>query len=220
MSAITRLCERAILLDGGQVIRDGPAHDVAAYYLSSGSGTSAVREWDDSSIAPGGEIVRLRGVRVRDDVGNITMVVAIQRPVVVEMEYDVLKSGYKLLPNFHFCTEDGTVAFSSLDIDPAWTDRDRPAGRYTTTVTVPGNLLNDGSITVHAGMVTREPSIFQFFEKDVVAFQVVDDSEGESPARGPHGGRIIGAVRPLLQWSNHYQMSFDDTAERTSVRKG
>jgi len=219
MPAITRLCERAILLDGGQVDRDGPAKEIAAYYLSSGLGTSAVREWEDSSMAPGGEIVRLRAVRVRDETGKITLVVDIQRPVVVEMEYDVLKSGYKLLPNFHFCTEEGTVAFTSLDIDPAWRDRARPAGRYTTTVTVPGNLLNEGTIVVHSGMETREPSIFQFFEPDVVAFQVVDDPKSENTARGPHGGRITGAVRPLLQWSNHYQAPFGDTAEQTSFRK-
>jgi lipopolysaccharide transport system ATP-binding protein len=219
MLAITRLCQRVVLLDGGQVVRDGPAHDVAAYYLSSESGSSAVREWKESSTAPGGEIVRLRAVRVRDEVGNITLVVGIQKPVVIEMEYDVLKPGYKLLPNFHFCTLEGTVAFISHDIDPTWRDRVRPAGRYITAVTVPGNLLNEGSITVHSGMETREPSIFQFYETDVVTFQVVDDPETENTARYPFGGRIIGAVRPLLQWSNRYQESLDDTAEKRVSEK-
>src|SRR5207249_5524423 len=35
MSAITRLCPRAILLDDGRVLRDGPSHDVVSAYLTS-----------------------------------------------------------------------------------------------------------------------------------------------------------------------------------------
>src|SRR3989449_5542367 len=34
MSAITRLCPRAILLDGGRVIQDGPSHWVVSTYLN------------------------------------------------------------------------------------------------------------------------------------------------------------------------------------------
>jgi lipopolysaccharide transport system ATP-binding protein len=45
MPAITRLCERAILLDGGLVVKDGPAPEVVSGYLSSGLGTTAAREW-------------------------------------------------------------------------------------------------------------------------------------------------------------------------------
>ncbi|MCS6926686.1 MAG: ABC transporter ATP-binding protein, partial [Candidatus Binatia bacterium] len=36
MSAVTRLCERAVLLHQGQVIQDGPAHQVVSTYLNSG----------------------------------------------------------------------------------------------------------------------------------------------------------------------------------------
>jgi len=64
MPAVTRLCERIILLDEGRVVADGPAHKVASLYLQSGLGTMAVREWKDRTKAPGNEIVRLCAVRV------------------------------------------------------------------------------------------------------------------------------------------------------------
>jgi lipopolysaccharide transport system ATP-binding protein len=205
MQAITRLCDRAILFEGGRLAHDGPAHDVAAHYLSSGSGTSAIREWRDSSKAPGGEIVRLAAVRVRDEMGRVSSVVDVRRPVGIEMEYDVLRPGYNLLPNFHFCTDEGVEAFTSFDVDPQWRMRRRPVGRYVSTVTVPGNLFNEGIISIHAGMETVAPAIFQFYEEDVVGFQVVDEMETLDSSRGDYGQRIPGAVRPLLRWSTQSQ---------------
>ena len=70
MPAISRLCQRAILMGNGRVIQDGPAHEVISTYLTSGLGTSAVREWPDLGQAPGGDIVRLRAVRVLDEDGE------------------------------------------------------------------------------------------------------------------------------------------------------
>src|SRR6185369_5415883 len=62
MSAVTRLCPRTILLDGGRVLRDGSSHEVVGAYLSSDLGTTAAREWPDLTRAPGNDIVRLRAV--------------------------------------------------------------------------------------------------------------------------------------------------------------
>jgi len=55
MPAITRLCQRAILMGNGRVVQDGPVHDVVSTYLNSGLGISAVREWPDLEQAPGGD---------------------------------------------------------------------------------------------------------------------------------------------------------------------
>ena len=47
MPAITRLCERAILLDEGRLLQDGVSHQVVKAYLNAGLGTTAMREWPD-----------------------------------------------------------------------------------------------------------------------------------------------------------------------------
>jgi lipopolysaccharide transport system ATP-binding protein len=47
---------------------------------------------------------------------------------------------------------------------------------------------------------TVDPKIKQFYEKQVVAFTVVDSGEGDS-ARVDFAGRLRGVVRPLLNWS-------------------
>lgn len=47
---------------------------------------------------------------------------------------------------------------------------------------------------------TLDPLVMQFFERQVVAFSVVDTCEGDS-ARGDFAGKLRGVVRPLLEWN-------------------
>ena len=204
MPAITRLCERAILLDEGRVVSDGPSHQVVSTYLNSGQGTMTRREWPDQTKAPDRNVARLRAVRVVADGDLSTNSVDIRRPVKIEMEYEVFKSGYVLMPYFHFNNEEGIRAFSTHDVDPDWQGRPRPAGRYVSAVWIPGNFLAEGMMFVEVGLRIISPNIREFHESDAVAFQVVDTSDGDS-ARGPFTGTMVGVVRPLLRWTTEFR---------------
>ena len=70
-------------------------------------------------------------------------------------------------------------------------------------VWIPGNLLSEGTLFVTVGGRTMDPTIVQFQERDVVAFHVVDSSDGDA-ARGDWPGDWQGVVRPLLQWSTQF----------------
>jgi homopolymeric O-antigen transport system ATP-binding protein len=207
MPAITRLCQRAILLDRGSVLADGPSHKVVSQYLNSGLGIGPVREWQDS-VAPGGEVVRLCAARVRGSDGEIADVTDIRQSIRIEMEYEILKPGYVLLPNFEFRDELGALIFCSLDIDPIWQRRSRPAGRYVSTVKIPGNLLSEGTIVVGVGCETVDPCVHQFYETEVVAFHVIDNLHPDS-ARGYFQGNITGSVRPRLAWHTQLLSSLE-----------
>jgi homopolymeric O-antigen transport system ATP-binding protein len=201
MSAVTRLCPRTILLDGGRVLRDGSSHEVVGAYLSSDLGTTAAREWPDLTRAPGNDIVRLRAVRVRAEDGGVTNAVDIRRPVGVEMEFEVLKGGHVLVPNYHFTNEQGVLAFIVHDHDAMRRRGPRPAGRYVSTAWIPGNFLAEGTLIVGAAISTYDPAAVHFFERDAVAFQVIDSLDGDS-ARGDYAGPLPGVVRPLLHWTS------------------
>jgi lipopolysaccharide transport system ATP-binding protein len=200
MPAISRLCERAILMDQGRVVQDGPAHEVISTYLNSGLGTSAVKEWLDLQRAPGGDIARLRAVRVTDEDGEAADSIDIRKPLQIEMEYEVLKSGYILLPNFYLYNEDGVCVFGAQDLDPMWRGRQRPVGRYVSIARIPGNLLAEGMLFVDANMNTLEPFIFQYQSRSSVAFLITDSLTGDS-ARGDWTGHMTGVVRPMLNWT-------------------
>jgi lipopolysaccharide transport system ATP-binding protein len=205
MPAVTRLCDRVILLDHGKVIEDGPSQQVVSSYLNSGFGTTGKKEWSEHEDAPGSHIARLKSVAVVAEDGSITDVLDIRQPFTLRMEYEVLKPGYWLLPNFNIYNEQGLWVFTTMDQDPSWRRRPRPAGRYVSTAHVPGNLLAEGTLFVEPAMMTPEPFIRHFRERDVIAFHVVDSLEGDS-ARGDFRGDMGGVVRPLLDWTTDYSL--------------
>jgi lipopolysaccharide transport system ATP-binding protein len=201
MAAITRLCERVILLDQGHVMADGVPAQVVGEYLRSGMGSTAMREWPELQTAPGNDIVRLRAVRMRDRQGAVADTMDIRESICMEVEYDVLVPGQVIVPHADFVNEEGTTAFVTIDLDPAWHRRPRPVGTFISTVRIPANFLAEGSLVAGIALSTMDPFIVHVHVPDAVAFHVTDALDGDS-ARGDYGGQMPGVVRPLLAWSD------------------
>jgi len=208
MPAVTRLCQRVIMLREGQLVADGASHDIVARYMHEGSGTSAERLWTEESTAPGTDIVKLQRVRVIDENRcTSTSSIDIRKPVGFEMTFEVYQDGHTLLPNFKVVTDNGVDVFIAVDIDPEWRKKKRPKGTYTTTVWVPGNFWSEGGYFVDVGMITLKPiQVRQFFEREAVSFQAVDHMEGDT-ARGDWVKELGGVIRPLLEWDTAYSDS-------------
>ncbi|MCU0490982.1 MAG: ABC transporter ATP-binding protein [Chloroflexaceae bacterium] len=205
LPAVTRLCDRAILLRDGVVALDGSTHQVVGAYLNAGNGTSAERLWPDPATAPGGAVARLRAMRVRNEAGQVTDTFDIRQPVYLEMEYEVLQDGAVLLPHYWLENDEGVNIFSLHDVDPEWRQRPRPAGWYRSTAVIPGNLLAEGVIYVNPAIITLNPNVAQFDETYAVSFNVADAPAGADTARGDWTGKMYGVVRPLCQWQTEFK---------------
>jgi lipopolysaccharide transport system ATP-binding protein len=203
MTAVTRLCDRTILIDNGRVIMDGPSSEVVGEYLNSGIGSIGAREWHEFNQAPGNEMVRLRALRIKDDKGKLAETIDVRKPVGIEMEYEVLKPDHVMIPYLKFFNDEGVRIFAAVDLDPDWRGRKRICGRYKSTAWIPGNLLAEGMIYVGASMKTTSQKFTYFNERFGVAFQVVDNLDGNS-ARGDYVGKLSGAVRPALKWETSF----------------
>jgi len=203
MAAVTRLCSRGILLSAGGVIADGETHSIVSSYLTSGLGTMASRDWSVGE-SPGDDSVRLRSVRVVDTEGAVVEGADIQRPVGLEMEFDVLQDDKILLPYFQLTNEEGVIMFSTIDQELRWHSEPRKPGRYTCTAWIPGNMLSEGMVYVLVAMRTKRRNHRPIELADAVAFNVVDKMEPGS-SRGPWVGRLHGVVRPKLEWSTEYR---------------
>lgn len=139
----------------------------------------------------------------------------IRKAIGLEMEYEALNPNYTLLPGFHVYNEESVHVFSTVDHDPAWRRRGRPPGRYRSTAWIPGNFLSEGTMFIDAGLATLEPLILQFYERQAVAFQVVDSPDGDS-ARGDWAGGFRGVVGPLLKWNTEFGQDTQQGAPKLS----
>lgn len=200
MSAVTRLCQRAILIAGGAIQQDGPASQVTSSYLLSSLNTAAERRWEDPAASPGDDVVRLRAIRIRSTEGATIEAADIRQPIGIEMTYDVLKPGHYLVPRYELLNESGLCVFSTLGLEPEWRTRPRPMGRLVSTAWIPGNYLAEGTLLVTGRVFSPEPLKNHFYERDLVAFHVVDSLDGDA-ARGDWEGALPGVVRPLLEWT-------------------
>jgi len=200
MAAITRLCERAILISDGTVQKDGPATEIASEYMLRNLKATAERSWPDLASAPGDRVVRLHSVRVQDEDGAATEAVDIRRPVALEMVYDVLEPGHVLVPRYDVLNEAGICLFATQESDSEWRRQPRPVGRFTSTAWIPGNLLAEGVVLVAVSLVSPERQKQHVHERDAVAFHVIDNihaRSGSSPIEAP----LPGLLRPLLRWN-------------------
>ena len=203
MPAITRMCSRAILLNKGEIVQAGAAHDVVNHYLHAGH-VQPCAEWLDPAQAPGNEVVRLRAVRVKTESGLITDRLDIRRPIDLEVEFEVVKPGHIFVPVFNLYNEEDATVFIAHDRDPAWQRTPRPVGRYISTARIPGNFLSEGMMTVASLMMTETPFRIHAHAPRVIGFRVDDSGDGDS-ARGDFHGRWPGVVRPLLEWRTRFE---------------
>jgi len=200
MPAVTRLCQRAILISEGTVQKDGPAPEIANAYLMSSLRATAERTWPDPASAPGDQVARLRSVRVKTKDGDTAPSIDIRQAVGLEMTYDVLVPGLVLSSYYDVFNESGICVFVAHDLDPTWRRRPRPCGTYCSTAWVPGNLLANGTMLVGAALLSDNPFVVHFHHHDSVAFQVQDSFEGDA-ARGDWSRPLAGVIRPLLSWT-------------------
>lgn len=203
MPSIARLCKRAIFLDQGRIVKDGPAQQVVSTYMLSAFNSQASQVWPDGATAPGDDVVRLRAVRVRTADGRITGSIDVRQSFSVELDYEVLKPNYQLVPSFHLLNEYGDLLFISVDLDPDWRNCPRPAGRYVSSGWIPGNLLRDGTFFIRACCDTLIPFTVRFATEQVAAFQVVDGLDDDS-ARGDYKRELGGLMRPMLKWTTQF----------------
>jgi lipopolysaccharide transport system ATP-binding protein len=201
MPSVLRLCPRVILLDRGHLRADGPGPAVVEEYLGHG-GSASSREWSTPETAPGDDRVRLKAVRVVDETGAQTAEADIRKPVVIEVDYWNLSDDPDFRPyaNVGLFNADNTCLFVVHDMtNQDWRRRPRRKALVRTRCRIPGNFLAEGTVFVHAGVSSLEPTVVHAREYDAVAFQVIDNSAGDG-ARGDWVNDFPGVVRPLLEW--------------------
>lgn len=210
MASVFDLCPRAILLDDGKVVMDGPSHEVIRHYTGElVTESTAVREWSDDGRAPSiDDSVRLLGVRVCDRHGNTASSFDIREPIVIEVRFRVLEKRWRLNAHVYVSALGGPRVFLSMDNRaPSPTDVPRDVGYYTERCTIYAPLMNEGTYSVEALICTGPSSERHIAMPDAVVFAITDDMsplgvrgdwDREWPGRDHPG--LATFFRPDLEW--------------------
>jgi len=206
MPSIMDLCQRVILLDAGEVVKDGQVAEVVQYYLETARSAGGEVVWPDPAQAPGNDIVHLHAARIlQDGIEGPTADVDISKEVLIQITYWNLREGALLYPAIWLRDKMGTFVLASSNhksaslTDDPWYGRPHPIGLFESICRIPGNFLNEGlySVTVIVG---KGISDTQILEDYVLSFHVHDTGE----MRKEFHGSWAGVVRPKLAWHTEY----------------
>ena len=199
MVAVQSLCERALWLDHGRIVEDGPARDVVSNYLNSSFEREGRLEetWPDISTAPGNESIRLRRILVRPAGVESDEALTTTSPFSIEVEYWNLIPDLRMHVTLHIYTEHEIIAFTtgSGSGEQEWSSRPMPTGLFRSVCYVPGNLLNVGRHRFKV-LIVKEGSVHLFQYESTIAFEIVDLIQREVSQYG----REPGVVKPALKW--------------------
>jgi len=196
MSAINRLCSRAVLLDSGSVVADGIATEVTARYLAGTEEQGGVKQWDLGN-APGTDDLKLVSVKLIGENGDPVSVVDVRNRIVLRMEYQVRKAGLKFRCVFGFYTQ-GVYAFSAMEAEEKARLHE---GIYYSSIVIPSHLLSEGEYIVEVSIFSSAGAKVRYvLLNGALSFQVYDSMTDTYSARGDYAQNFAGVVRPLFQW--------------------
>jgi homopolymeric O-antigen transport system ATP-binding protein len=204
LTALKSLCQRAVWLQDGRRVAEGPVQEVVSSYLLQHSTDVRERVWPDRESAPGSAKARLHAVSVFPR-GAADERITVRTPFAFEFQYWSLAAGTALNLSISLVNQEGLVVFSSFPTaEDGWFGRPYPEGLFTSVCEVPGDLLNSGQYRLQV-LIVQDQGIILSRHDDVLLFEVDDERDPDLRWSGPWSG----VVRPMLRWSTRRQ---DDDA--------
>jgi len=197
MDSITRLCNKSIVLKNGELIFDGKAEQGIKKYFEKENISSAEKRWENGF--PGNSQVKLTSVALIDSSNNLKDVFRTTEGVGIKIEYTVLEDDLVFTHGLNLFNEQNVHILSSHDIQLGKSRKKFKKGSYVTVARIPPNLLAEGLVSLSVAIMSYDPYIVHFHEKEVLIFSVIDNMDGNS-ARGVYGGHFPGVVRPIIEW--------------------
>jgi lipopolysaccharide transport system ATP-binding protein len=188
--AIESLCGRALWVDGGKIVREGPPGAVVSEYVQASFSPANERIWE-ATDAP----IQLRRTGVRPDGGSPGDPITVRTPIVLEFEYwNNDPTAYLSVSMAVYNGQDFLLFDVCPPLEPNWRERPSPTGLLRTVCHIPGDLLNDGLHRV--ALIVLRDHVPVIREPEALVFTVQDTAD----ERDGWFGHWPGAIRPAFRW--------------------
>lgn len=193
LSAIQRLCQRAIVLHEGSIACDGPSDEAISKYLALGLSEQAEFSQERDPSKP----INIRRVWLADAEQKPAAETRYDEDLMFVVEYEVNQpvrssSVWVMIRTIEdipvLCTAD-------MDVDEAMLETRQP-GRYQSVITLPARLLNSGCYYLVVGISTY-PTLLEYDRIEGVRFTVLDIG---TPGRLRTGQARPGVLQPFVPW--------------------
>jgi lipopolysaccharide transport system ATP-binding protein len=197
MVAVKTLCNRALLLEGGRVTRDGDVDGVVDAYLTVGTDmakTGIIS--DDAPRACGTGAAKFRSVRIRDTSGNGVSQLYLGQPFRVVLALDALREVRDAFVEVNVATLDGSPVTFCSTIDGDQAPIDVPAGHHEITLEMDVVLLPrqySFLVSIHQIDGTTIDSVQRVLDFTVLRV-------AQSGADSYRWTDVRGYVRPPARW--------------------
>ena len=197
MSAITRLCTRAIWLDNGGVRMDGTTSDVVNAYLSSGvDGRTCWHRNGNLNNSKSNKEFEFRSIKLLDNQKEIKPSIPFNRKLKLEINYEIFNSIKYLSITYQMLDSNGVMIYESINTDnEKWKGYKWRPGSYVALCDIPEKFLLPGRYYI---------SIAAFIEgvKIIVKHESVLVFDISVIGYNLNLGRL-GIVAPIINWNIH-----------------
>jgi lipopolysaccharide transport system ATP-binding protein len=199
MSAILRLTQETIVLDQGRVVMRADSAEAVDYYMTEGMSEAGEIVWPaQAPQVRAAEPFHPIALRVLDQADRQTDKVMANEAFTVEFEYELNEPIKGLRVGLYLFTSRGEPVFTSFDTDDPQDYEQyavRPAGRFVSRCTIPGQYLNAGRFVL--GVNASSFRIRSYFtDEHALTFSV--DPTGAPGSQWAERRR--GPLRPALKW--------------------
>jgi lipopolysaccharide transport system ATP-binding protein len=198
MSAVLRLTEETMVLDGGKLVYQAPTPQAIDYYMASGFTGSGERLWKPEEIPLEAAPFIPLAVRLKDQHGKVADTLRSTEPFSIEVEYKLDQSITGLRVGIYLLTMRGEYVFTSFDLDDPYKFEQlglRKSGHYVSRCTIPANTLNEGRYVISVNASSYRIKRY-FWDDHALAFSV--DATGAPGKHWPEPR--MGPIRPALDW--------------------
>lgn len=195
MGAVRSLCNRAILMKSGHVVKDEEIETAISSYLSEGDTSEALIVWNTQNAPQSPEMRFVKAYILNED-GEHSALIDCRKEFSIVVEYEVLQPVNELRIGFFMQKDDGTPICGSNE-PREWFQSIKNPGLYASKCVFPGYVLNAGRYLIRFG-ADRSPFDQSLITTPFCLSITIEDVEGH----GLRSERLPGIVRPKLKWNS------------------
>jgi len=204
LATIAQLCERTILIENGEIVKDGNTKNVITEYLSQGDLTKPEVIFNNSKERESQKI-KLVHIKVINNKNEVLELFDVTDEIKIECRFEILDETYQYVPSMHLKNEKGIVIFYAIDTNRVW-QKPRKIGVYSSSMIIPGNLLGIGKYyyTQLISSLRHSKSEKHIVKENIISFNVMDSQTGNSATGNLNIDLPGGVIRPKLKWHQKY----------------